>query len=242
MTLMIANNEHLPTFTQTILGDETVIKHITASGQQVDSVGDNTDLVPGVYEGGWKTWECSYLLLDYLYEKYPKWRKGDNVLELGCGSGLPGLYCLLRGASVTFQDYNKDVLQELTMPNARLTCSENVDQLTNCKFFSGDWKHFHAIMVANKCRYDIILTSETIYNCNSYQKLHNIFKDCLSDHGTILVSCKSHYFGVGGGVESFKDFVARQGVFNTKTVLTTNKNLQCSILQLSRRMTEHLES
>lgn len=39
------------------------------------------------------------------------------MLELGCGHGLPGVLCLLAGAEVHFQDYNAEVLAQLTAPN-----------------------------------------------------------------------------------------------------------------------------
>ena len=39
------------------------------------------------------------------------------TFELGCGHGLPGILCLLGGASVHFQDFNRQVLTHLTLPN-----------------------------------------------------------------------------------------------------------------------------
>lgn len=71
-------------------------------------IADNTDLVSGIYEGGLKTWEASYDLVKYL-----KLYLGETdirnfkVLELGCGSALPGCFCLSRGAHVDFQDFNE---------------------------------------------------------------------------------------------------------------------------------------
>lgn len=43
---------------------------------------------------------------------------GKRVLEIGCGHGLVGILALLKGAaSVCFADFNKDVLEKLTMKN-----------------------------------------------------------------------------------------------------------------------------
>lgn len=38
------------------------------------------------------------------------------------------------------------------------------------------------------------------------------------------LASKYHYFGVGGGVESFQDFVVNLGVFSVKQVLTTDES------------------
>lgn len=64
----------------------------------------NTDLVSGVYEGGFKLWECSIDLTRFLIEQNVQ-VQNKNVLEIGCGAGIPGIYCLQNGAHVQFQDY-----------------------------------------------------------------------------------------------------------------------------------------
>jgi len=85
----------------------------------------NTDLVAGVYEGGFKLWECAIDLVNYLIEgkvietltqlkqqqsqsqqqSQQKQQPLLRVLEVGCGHGIPAIYCLKRGAHVQFQDY-----------------------------------------------------------------------------------------------------------------------------------------
>lgn len=47
----------------------------------LDFIEAPSDLVPGVYEGGLKTWECSMDLVDYLYE---------GILGGEAGKGLIG--------------------------------------------------------------------------------------------------------------------------------------------------------
>lgn len=66
----------------------------------------HSDLIPGVYEGGAKIWECTEDLVQYLSEELSKddWAS-QKVLDLGCGSGILGIYAFLNGAKVTFQDY-----------------------------------------------------------------------------------------------------------------------------------------
>lgn len=67
---------------------------------------DHSDLTPGIYEGGAKIWECTYDLLNYLVQNFDAkdWSK-CTVLDLGCGSGLLGIFGYLNGASVDFHDY-----------------------------------------------------------------------------------------------------------------------------------------
>lgn len=67
----------------------------------------HSDLIPGIYEGGAKIWECTDDLLTYLSHNFTIVNKLKNirVLDLGCGSGLLGIYAFLSGAQVTFQDY-----------------------------------------------------------------------------------------------------------------------------------------
>lgn len=67
---------------------------------------NHSDLIAGVYEGGAKIWECTDDLLLYVSEKYEdSYWKDKRVLDLGCGSGLLGIYAMKLGARVDFQDY-----------------------------------------------------------------------------------------------------------------------------------------
>lgn len=66
----------------------------------------HSDLLPGVYEGGAKIWECTMDMIDYFSEntKISDF-KSKRVLDLGCGSGLLGIFALTCNATVHFQDY-----------------------------------------------------------------------------------------------------------------------------------------
>ncbi|KAH9948000.1 hypothetical protein B0H21DRAFT_690826 [Amylocystis lapponica] len=106
-----------------------------ASGTQLDFLDAPSDLVPGVYEGGLKTWESSVDLVDHLHSIYGSDRatslRGKRVLELGCGTAVPTLYLLHQLFSTEptsdpstielhLQDYNDLVLRLLTLPNVLL--------------------------------------------------------------------------------------------------------------------------
>jgi len=101
----------------------------------LDFIDNPSDLVPGVYEGGLKTWECSLDLVDYLEGlQDPELRdvRGKRILELGCGTAIPSLYLLqnmfssdnaTRGVetNIHLQDFNSSVLELVTLPNVLLT-------------------------------------------------------------------------------------------------------------------------
>ena len=92
----------------------------------------NTDLVPGVYEGGLKVWECSIDLCRYFLSRNVVME--GYVLELGCGHALPGIWILKQAIAksqqkaincfVTFSDYNEFVIRDVTMPNVAINVND----------------------------------------------------------------------------------------------------------------------
>lgn len=81
------------------------------------------DVKTGIYEGGLKVWECSIDLVEYMNSSGTV-LNGLDVLEAGCGHGLPGLFALASGARVCFQDYNSEVLDVVTAPNVWLNVGD----------------------------------------------------------------------------------------------------------------------
>lgn len=86
---------------------------------------NDIDLKANVYEGGFKSWECSYDLIDYM-AKSSILAEGTTslFLDLGCGTALPCCFLFTehtrrRVKNVTYilSDYNYDVLRLVTVPN-----------------------------------------------------------------------------------------------------------------------------
>ncbi|KIV85754.1 hypothetical protein PV11_01414 [Exophiala sideris] len=95
---------------------------------------ENGDLTSGIYEGGFKTWECSLDLatlvtnLDFTQD----W----HIIELGAGSAVPSLAVLRSFLTArqtgtlkfTLCDYNEDVLRLCTAPNILLNYLQQISR------------------------------------------------------------------------------------------------------------------
>ncbi|KAF5298172.1 hypothetical protein FQA39_LY02596 [Lamprigera yunnana] len=218
-----------------------VIKHINTKGDMVypNSDFDNSilkaeknhsDLLTAIYEGGRKIWECTIDLSDYLL-KTNITLKNKAVLDLGCGAGIIGIQAYLNGATVYFQDYNEEVIKYLTIPNVFLNVNRT-NRFDNCKFYSGDWSSFLEILNEDY-KFDYIFTSETIYNPSNYHKLAGIFKKCIKSDGIIYVAAKTHYFGVGGGLRQFEEYLKLKSQFHISSCWKCSEGLQREILKIS---------
>ncbi|XP_073439769.1 histidine protein methyltransferase 1 homolog [Dendrobates tinctorius] len=219
------------------------------------SITCNSDLISGVYEGGMKIWEYTFDLIRYFEDEDINF-EGKSVLDLGCGAGLLGIFSLKQKAKVVhFQDYNSTVIEEITIPNMLLNCdtdslAQNIDVvsstkrtkksdmmtglLNKCRFFSGEWSHFTQLMQNHEppMKYNVILTSETIYNLTYYSALQELFQNLLANNGIVYLASKSHYFGVGGGVHLFETFIMESKLFNIHTVKVLDDGLQRILLSL----------
>jgi hypothetical protein len=132
-------------FDNECLGGFTVVSHggvdfkkIIANGSE--TIPEDVDIIPRVYEGGFKLWEGSLDLVEFMLTNrsiLPATGNG-RVIELGCGHGFPGIAAISMGyRSVSFSDFNEDVVIRVTWPNIVLNCSEHDMQDVNC--FYGDW-------------------------------------------------------------------------------------------------------
>lgn len=192
-----------------------------------------------VYEGGLKIWECTQDLLEHLLANEIV-QSGQSICDIGCGSGLLGILGLKKKASfVHFLDFNQEVLQWFTLPNIlnNLVIDTNTEDelldfvLKKSDFYSGDWSVVDEELKDTK--YDLILTSETIYSKDNYTKLLNLMKNHLNPNGCCYVGAKIYYFGLNGGCFEFIQFVEKDATFNIDVVETIEANLQRKILKLT---------
>ena len=190
--------------------------HMNNSIIKTSKVPENTDLVSGKYEGGIKIWECDEDLLEFLPSIYNEEWKNKNILDLGCGHGLPGIYLLLKGIKeIVFQDFNKEVLEQITNKYiSQLKDNYKLEFDNKVNFIDGDWEGFKYDK-----KFDIIISGDTLYNNENYDKIYNILKNYLSKTGEAYFASKRFYFGVGGSSSEFKQFVNDKDEFNISQVM-----------------------
>ncbi|XP_068597573.1 histidine protein methyltransferase 1 homolog [Brachionichthys hirsutus] len=113
--------------------------------------------------------------------------------------------------------------------------------LAKCRFFSGDWRTYLGLVQKDDplTRYDIIFTSETIYNTAHYHALHEALHMLLAPDGLVYLATKSHYFGVGGGLYLFETFVEQRGVFSLDHLWDGQEGLQRHVVVLRFKTTKY---
>lgn len=203
----------------------------------------NSDLIPDLYEGGFKLWEGTNDLLEVVQHMARCGElemEGATVLEAGCGAGLPGVLAMTLGAqSCVMQDYNAAVLTEVTMPTFQLNGLWPQVESGRVRFVSGDWSCVSAMLRTGNSGMDLILSAETIYNSESAKRLWQLVRENLSARGVALVAAKSYYFGVGGSVAEFKSMVTADSQFECRTVRVwedgASNRRECLAIERSRK-------
>lgn len=145
---------------------------------KLQEIVSDSDIQTGIYEGGFKVWECSIDLVEYM-KQHLQTLDLTSVLELGCGHGLPGIFALKNGATnVVFNDYNAQVITLATTMNVQLNVNSSL--LSQATFYSGDWAQVSETFVLPVA--SLLLTAETIYTEAVAVQLFEVIK-------TLLIYC-----------------------------------------------------
>jgi predicted nicotinamide N-methyase len=101
---------------------------------------------------------------------------GKRVLELGAGTGLPGIVAASLGARVVQTDRQRLVLH---------VCRQNAERnrVTGIEHRLADWTAWD-----DRERYDLILGSDVLYAQGLHAPLRAIFAGNLADGGTVLLA------------------------------------------------------
>lgn len=101
---------------------------------------------------------------------------GKRILELGAGTGLPGIVAASLGGQVVQTDRQSLVLH---------VCKRNAERnrVTTIEHRSADWTAWTDVE-----RYDLILGSDILYAADLHPSLRQIFDANLAPHGTVLLA------------------------------------------------------
>lgn len=82
---------------------------------------------------------------------------------------------------------NIEVIKSVTIPNVLINFKDRENVLKRCEFFCGDWESFTRLEDLDHkhevVKYDLMFTSETIYNPDNHRKLYEVFKQRLKQDG-----------------------------------------------------------
>ncbi|MBA3454758.1 MAG: methyltransferase domain-containing protein [Deltaproteobacteria bacterium] len=101
---------------------------------------------------------------------------GKRILELGAGTGLPGIVAAALGARVVQTDRQKLVLH---------VCKQNAERngVTTIEHRIADWTAWD-----DTERYDLIIGSDILYAEPLHPSLRHIFETNLAPNGTVLIA------------------------------------------------------
>jgi predicted nicotinamide N-methyase len=120
-------------------------------------------------------WPAAIALAHEIATRAAQFR-GKTVLELGAGTGLPGLVAASLGASVVQTDRNELILH---------ICRSNGERnrMAGIEYRLGDWTEW-----TDETRYDWIVASDILYADTQHEPLRRIFKGNLAPNGRLLLS------------------------------------------------------
>lgn len=125
--------------------------------------------------------------------------RGKSVLELGAGHAFPAIVAAKNGAElVHIQDYNVEVLRDVSMPNVAANVSEH-EQVVS--FYAGSWNGLPKVL---RMTYDYVLSADTVYATEQVKDLADCVLEVLAPGGSAFIAGKAYYFGVGGGTRDFE--------------------------------------
>jgi methyltransferase-like protein 23 len=164
-------------------GREWSILHTAALMSWVEEqifLGTNHDRIPY----GAALWPSAIALAHELASRGNALR-GKTVLELGAGTGLPGIVASTFGARVTQTD-NHDVAMHLCRRNGARNGARGIE------YRNADWSSWDDVR-----RYDLIIGADILYSDTMHDRLHRLFNGNLAAGGRILVSDPFRKFSLG---------------------------------------------
>jgi len=124
--------------------------------------------------GYWdRIWPSSVALSEYLiHQFFPSKLTGVNVLEIGCGTGLPGVVAASLGAFTMFSD-----MVPVTLEAVKETC--HVNHISNFATRTLDWSE----KIQSKERYDLVIGCEVFYDEAILPDIARVLEQVLAPEG-----------------------------------------------------------
>ena len=120
-------------------------------------------------------WESAVGLSQRLVEE-PGLVEGKRVLELGAGTGLPGLVARSLGAHVWQTDQMEDVLSIAAL-------NERENALAGIRRFRADWRDW-----VEQASFDVILGADILYDAAMYGSIAAILDRSLAPGGRVVLA------------------------------------------------------
>ncbi len=120
-------------------------------------------------------WESAVVLANQLCFLGDSLR-GASVLELGCGTGLPGLVCARLGASVVQSDMFPYCIS-LAQNNATL------NRIAGIQYHLGNWRTWRLTD-----RFDLVIGADLFYDRSVHRDLLNVITHSLKPGGRVIVT------------------------------------------------------
>ena len=144
--------------------------------------------------GYWdRIWPSSVACSEYLIHQYfPDKLTGSTVLEIGCGTGVPGVVAARLGALPMFSD-----MVPVTLEAVKETCRLN--HITNFDTCLLDWSE----KIERKERYDVVLGCEVFYDEAILPDMAQVLEEVIAPGGKGIF-CDPNRLGLDTIERAFK--------------------------------------
>lgn len=107
--------------------------------------------------------------------------------------------------------------------------SADWNDLKNNKYFNSYSVQSHQLVADNKYEvqaksFDLIFGADILYEVETYITLLEMFDNLLTDKGRVIIISKMYYYGNGGSLYEFQDYVEKSKKFKHQSLKVINDN------------------
>lgn len=171
-------------------------------------------------------WNGAKILSTYLVDNVMDRIRGNTVLELGAGVGIPSMTCHLLSASfVCASDYpSNSVINNLTQ-NIKTNCIHSKANKTDILVVPYAWGNppNELLSINQGTTYDIVIASECLWHHSQHECLIQSVKSVIRVGGWLILSFSHHIPGLEASDLGFFELATAAGfeVMKVSTVPST---------------------